>query len=345
MNNKKEKQSRLRITISVLVLTVILFAEMYLMINFKESYIPIIILAVTALGVVYVIMNAIMTIVDIKEKQREEQFENINKSEKASYIMFKKSVDEIEEKFLELQELLNVSTEEIINAQKGISKVIINKNKENADGTIRLNNQLIEKLNELNELQDTKISNLRDEIELLLSDKIALTEQKLQEFTVQLKDTESRLNQAIMSGAKVVMPAPIESGAVETIKEESVKEEVVEEVIEEKPPMPDMSDPNKMMSPDDIAALLANMTSEEPVKEEPVEEVIEEKPPMPDMSDPNKMMSPDDIAALLANMTSEEPVKEEPVEEVIEEKPSMPDLSDPNKMMSPEDIAALLANL
>ena len=86
--------------------------------------------------------------------------------------------------------------------------------------------------------------------------------------------------------------------------------------------MPDLSDPNKMMTPDDIAALLANVgaaepeaaaepaveepvtePAEEPVEEIPLEEeVIEEKPPMPDLSDPNRMMTPDDIAALLANM-------------------------------------------
>ena len=30
-------------------------------------------------------------------------------------------------------------------------------------------------------------------------------------------------------------------------------------VEEEKPPMPDLSDPNKKMSPDEIAALFANM--------------------------------------------------------------------------------------
>ncbi len=37
---------------------------------------------------------------------------------------------------------------------------------------------------------------------------------------------------------------------------------VIEEqlaVEEEKPPMPDLSDPNKVMTPDEIAALLANL--------------------------------------------------------------------------------------
>ncbi len=65
--------------------------------------------------------------------------------------------------------------------------------------------------------------------------------------------------------------------------------------------VPDMSDPNRAMSPEDIAALIAN-TSAENLPETTEKFVEEEKPPMPDMSDPNKAMSPEDIAALIANM-------------------------------------------
>ena len=65
--------------------------------------------------------------------------------------------------------------------------------------------------------------------------------------------------------------------------------------------MPDMSDPNRAMSPEDIAALIAN-TAAENLPETTEKFVEEEKPPMPDMSDPNKAMSPEDIAALIANM-------------------------------------------
>ena len=71
--------------------------------------------------------------------------------------------------------------------------------------------------------------------------------------------------------------------------------------------MPDLSDPNKAMSPDEIAALFANMaggdvTEEDKVSIEEELAVEEEKPPMPDLSDPNRVMSPDEIAALLANL-------------------------------------------
>ena len=79
MKTTKEKQSKLQIIISVLVLTVILFAELYLMINFKESYFLIIILAVVALADVYVMVNAYMTLKSQKEKNILKIFTNQKK--------------------------------------------------------------------------------------------------------------------------------------------------------------------------------------------------------------------------------------------------------------------------
>lgn len=92
--------------------------------------------------------------------------------------------------------------------------------------------------------------------------------------------------------------------------------EADEEEAPEELPMPDLSDPNKTLSPDEIAALFSNAESvaapepeeeQEPeveVEMEPMPETApeEEKPPMPDLSDPNKTLSPDEIAALFANM-------------------------------------------
>ena len=63
---------------------------------------------------------------------------------------------------------------------------------------------------------------------------------------------------------------------------------------------PNPEDPNRMMSPEDIAALIANSAVEELPETAP--QIVEEKPPKPEISDPNKMMSPEDIAALIANM-------------------------------------------
>ena len=90
----------------------------------------------------------------------------------------------------------------------------------------------------------------------------------------------------------------------ELLKEQKSLEEAVfsqEAQAEEPATEQAIADPNKPMSPEDIAALIAN-TATEDLPEETIKFEEEEKPPMPDMSDPNKPMSPDDIAALIANM-------------------------------------------
>ena len=348
MNSTKEKKAKLQITIAVLVLTVVLFAEMYLMINFQNSYIPIILLAVVALVAVYVVVNAIMTINAEKEAARNEHFENLYRSEKASYIMLKKSFDEIEEKLSELQETSKVPAEEIINAQKGIAKVIINRSKENADAIINSNDQVLERLDEVEETQNTKFTSLSKEQRLKLTDIGTQTDMKLQDLLVQLKDTELRLNQAIMSGTKVVMQAPPTYAAptMET-PDESFDEFDIESPLEE------LSIEDLMSTTDDLLSVADELlAAEELLPEEDIflEEPDVEEPPMPDLSDPNKQMSPDDIAALFANMTGGDAPVEETIEieeeiAATEEKPPMPDLSDPNKVMSPDEIAALIANL
>ena len=131
-------------------------------------------------------------------------------------------------------------------------------------------------------------------------------------------------------------------------------------VVEEPIAVSGVTDPNKKMDPDEIAALFAsmggNVDKPDPVVEpEPMVESqpIEEPEPAKqiDMSDPNKKMNPDEIAALIASMgASDNEPKEEPVvimepEPVLEEKPPMPDMSDPNIKMTPDEIAALIANM
>ena len=81
----KEKNPKFQIISSVLILTIILFAELYLMINLSEKYIPIVILGIAALVDVFIMINAYMTFHEMKEAKRNEHFENLYKSEKACY--------------------------------------------------------------------------------------------------------------------------------------------------------------------------------------------------------------------------------------------------------------------
>lgn len=157
---------------------------------------------------------------------------------------------------------------------------------------------------------------------------------------------EPAVSGAAVSAEEPMLPEePVIPEAIE-IDNDAISELIMEKkpldeaiVMEESPveqpaSEPVISDPNKPMSPDDIAALLASTA----------EQNSSESKPEPVISDPNKPMSPEDIAALIAN-TETEDLPEETKKFEEEEKPSMPDMSDPNKPMSPDDIAALIANM
>ena len=427
MKNKDSK-ARMQVIFGVLLFAFVMSTELYAMINYSKMYLVIAGLAVIDLVCLYVVINGLFALREMKDARNEEQYDSVFKSEKASYLMLKKYFEEIEDKLNYLEKAAKVPTEEIVNAQKGIAKVIINRNRENTEALINSNEQVMEQFTECSStIADiTKLlSAYKDEIVSEQKKTEEVNEQsiqvKMQDLLIQMKDMELRLNQAINQIQKVNYQQPMvaptyiqqpqvnvaqpEEKPVENVQPEikaaedvladleipEVNEEpaittrqtsetepvveasvpvepeptVEEPVAEEKPPMPDLSDPNKKMSPDEIAALFANMSGDAPkeeVKEEPkpvepepaVEEpVAEEKPPMPDLSDPNKTMSPDEIAALFANMSDDapkqedKPVEPEPIVEVpaAEEKPTMPDLSDPNKTLSPDEIAALFANM
>ena len=93
------------------------------------------------------------------------------------------------------------------------------------------------------------------------------------------------------------------------------EEEIVEETAEEPTP-----DPNRVMTPEEIANLVASQSDdapeesvevEEPVVEEATEEVAEEPTP-----DPNRVITPEEIANLVASQSADE--ADQPVEDVAE---------------------------
>lgn len=148
-------------------------------------------------------------------------------------------------------------------------------------------------------------------------------------------------------------PTPKKTEQQETVDEEQpftptftvVGKEEPEEVIDEEPEaetsdmLSSMDDPNKQLSPDEIAALFA-AADPAPKKAEKAPEPIKVEPIS---DDPNKQLSPDEIAALFA-AADPAPKKEEPV---VKEEPvaTAPVMDDPNRQLSPDEIAALFASM
>ena len=419
MKNKDSK-ARMQIIFGILLFALIFMAELYAMVNFPKMFIVLAVLAVADLICLYVAINGIISVYETKYTRREEQYESIFKSEKASYLMLKKYFEEMSVKLAYIEEASKIPTEEIVNAQKGIAKVIIKRSHENTDALMNSYEQLIDRFDTFQKGMDgfgTVAGAYKDEILSACKDEISSVQKdgkeqghsqdkeiaaKLQEIIIAMKDMELRLNQTIMNSQKVVVSQPQVSVPVATPVVEP--QPAPQNHVEETPVEPEISpEPEESLEPDpEILPDIPEEESFEPEEEPPVmaadeiippdpeesieeaEELVEpdpipedaiveeandenlleeELPPMPDLSDPNRSMSPDEIAALFANMGNDdnadkagEPAEEtvepedipEPIEEpeAVKEAPLQPEEpADPNKALSPDEIAALFASM
>ena len=372
MQDKKQKKAKIQVIFLILISTLVLLADFYAIINYPKEYMLIAAITVIFMICLWGVISGFFSLSAIKEDRREEQYDSIFKSEKASYLMLRKYFDEIEEKIEILQKESKIPTEDIINAQKGIAKVVINRNKENADAIMNSNEQLMETFeqleNKLKESNDFIIESQKN----VIYDNLKDIMEKHQVLSDSIKDMEIRLSQAITANpiqftANVEVPkqptdAPQAAPAMETIPEpEPVQANESEQIPE---PIP-VNEPEPVVETPHVP---------EPVSEIPhvPEPVVEPSPAAEAVadttnSDPNRQLSADEIAALFASANAgatepeskpaekviTEPVTETPhvpePEPVVEPGPAAEAVadttnSDPNRQLSADEIAALFAS-
>ena len=265
MKNKDSK-ARMQMIFGILLFAFIFMAELYAMVNFPKMFIVLAVLAVADLICLYVAINGIISVYETKYTRREEQYESIFKSEKASYLMLKKYFEEISVKLAYIEEASKIPTEEIVNAQKGIAKVIIKRSHENTDALMNSYEQLIDRFDTFQKGMDgfgTVAGAYKDEILSACKDEISLVQKdgkeqehsqdkeiaaKLQEIIIAMKDMELRLNQTIMNSQKVVVSQPQVSVPVATPVE---PQPAPQNHVEETPVEPEISpEPEESMEPE-----------------------------------------------------------------------------------------------
>ena len=376
MQDKKQKKAKIQVIFLILISTLVILADFYAIINYPKEYMLIAAITVIFMICLWGVISGFFSLSALKEDRREEQYDSIFKSEKASYLMLRKYFDEIEGKIEILQKESKIPTEDIINAQKGIAKVVINRNKENADAIMNSNEQLMETFehleNKLKESNDFIIESQKN----VIYDNLKDIMEKQQVLSDSIKDMEIRLSQAITANpiqftANVEMPkqtidAPQSAPAMEAIPEpESVQANESEQIPE---PIP-VNEPEPVVE-------TPHVPEPEPVSETPhipePEPVVEPGPAAEESvadttnSDPNRQLSADEIAALFAsaNAGATEP-ESEPAEKVITEpvteapqapepepvsepgpaKSPVVDLNNTNRNLTPDEIAALFSSM
>ena len=265
MKNKDSK-ARMQIIFGILLFALIFMAELYAMVNFPKMFIVLAVLAAADLICLYVAIRGVISVYETKYTRREEQYESIFKSEKASYLMLKKYFEEISVKLAYMEEASKIPTEEIVNAQKGIAKVIIKRSHENTDALMNSYEQLIDRFDTFQKGMDgfgTVAGAYKDEILSACKDEISSVQKdgkeqghsqdkeiaaKLQEIIIAMKDMELRLNQTIMNSQKVVVSQPQVSVPVATpVEPQPAPQNHVEEI----PAEPEISpEPEESMEPE-----------------------------------------------------------------------------------------------
>ena len=367
MQDKKQKKAKIQVIFLILISTLVILADFYAIINYPKEYMLIAAITVIFMICLWGVISGFFSLSALKEDRREEQYDSIFKSEKASYLMLRKYFDEIEGKIEILQKESKIPTEDIINAQKGIAKVVINRNKENADAIMNSNEQLMETFehleNKLKESNDFIIESQKN----VIYDNLKDIMEKQQVLSDSIKDMEIRLSQAITANpiqftANVEMPkqttdAPQSAPAMEAIPEPVVEEAAIAEpepvaVIEPEPVVetPHVPEPEHVSEAPHVPE--PEHVSEAPHVPEP-EPVVEPGPAADEAvadttnSDPNRQLSADEIAALFAsaNAGATEP-ESEPAEKVITEPVTeAPQAPEPEPVSEPEPAKSPVVDL
>lgn len=355
MKNKDSK-ARMQMIFGILLFAFIFMGELYAIVNFPKMFIVLVVLAAADLICLYVAIRGVISVYETKYARREEQYESIFKSEKASYLMLKKYFEEISVKLAYMEEASKIPTEEIVNAQKGIAKVIIKRSHENTDALMNSYEQLMDRFDTFQKGMDgfgTVAGAYKDEILSACKDEISSVQKdgkeqehsqdkeiaaKLQEIIIAMKDMELRLNQTIMNSQKVVVSQPQVSVPVATpVEPQPAPQNHVEEI----PAEPEISpEPEESMEPEpEISPDLEESMEPEPEISPEPEESME---PEPEISpEPEESMEPDpEILPDIPEGESFEPEEEPPVMAADEIIPPDPEesIEEAEELVEPDPI-------
>ena len=163
---KEEKKNGHMMKISLVSLLIVLLAviEMYEIINDPANMIVIGALGAFLLVSVYVEMLFIGKLIEKRAKEQEEAFDNVYRSEKASYLLMRKYFDQMDQKMENLGDVSNIPYKELIAAQKALAKAQINRNKQNTNALLISNDRMMQRLTSMqNDLDDILANTNKDE--------------------------------------------------------------------------------------------------------------------------------------------------------------------------------------
>ncbi len=347
MNENKTLQqdiakAKIKIIISSICELIILIMEIYIIINYKGYFVA---MAFGILCMVVGLFFLISGVMDVTMKTKAveaEKYENIYNAQKASYLVIRKSFEEMDARLRSIEENSAIPAEEIISAQKAVAKVTISRSKENTDALMNSNDELINQLFTIQEKMDSSNNELLEKQQALLNATRDDLQNKISELTAQISNIEGRIGQGAsmpayqQASSQGLTNSPVQEVAndfdldlklsdvteadSDLLSEEGFGVDAVEEqlMVEEangyeKTVITEPIEINEMMAEEHVTTEETAVDQLAMVSEEPVvtEEVVVDEPAIAHEEDGEKIPAVDDI------MQSVEEIVADHAEELI----------------------------
>ena len=152
-DNKEIAEKRngqvVKISIVSLLAAALFMIELYEIITDPANMVVIGALGAFLLVSVFVDVLFIGKLIEQRAKEQEEAFENVYRSEKASYLLMRKYFDQMDQRMESLGDLSNLPYKELIAAQKALAKAQINRGKQNTNALLISNDRMMQKLSNM----------------------------------------------------------------------------------------------------------------------------------------------------------------------------------------------------
>ena len=256
-------KDKIQIILASIALSVLVVMELYIMINYKSNFMA---MAVGVLMMIFALFFLISALMDMSLKQKDieqEKYEEIYNAQKASYLVIKKSFDEMEQRLRVIEENSSLPAEDIINAQKAVAKVTISRSKENTDALMNSNDELINQLFSIQEKLESNNSQILEKQQTLLKENNLDIQQKIAALTSQISNIEGK----IQNGIPVMAAQPMQMQVPPVVPQQPMEpaiESAVEVPIDSMPATEQIEEP----VPNEDIGLDLDINLEEPVSEE-----------------------------------------------------------------------------
>ena len=181
----------------------------------------------------FLMVNSIMNIDQINKEKDQQNYEDLIKAQKASYLVIRRGFDDLQDRLDDLQDRMDdlednsgIPAEDIIQAQKAIAKIVLSRSQDNAEALMNSNVELTKHLDEIADftgsvdqkmqtyqkeaLQQTK-DLVRDENREIIREVRGLHDsiQNMQQSIVTISQAQHNLSvQSMMMAQPMQQPAP-----------------------------------------------------------------------------------------------------------------------------------------